>query len=94
MREDRMDERHFHGDGISDVGASAIMRGNDAWGKPLLRIGDIVATLTFESDPGTVVKIIQNNANGAHYVAVKWFTWDNGRTTEEHVKELELVSET
>ena len=30
---------------------------------------------------------------GAYVVAVKWFTWDNGRTTEEYVSELELMSE-
>ena len=68
------------------------MRKLDAWGKPLPRVGDVVASLALDSDPGTVVKILQVNANGAHVVAVKWFTWDNGRTSEEHVRELELVS--
>ena len=70
----------------------ATMRKTDAWGKPILRVGDIVQSLPLKDDPGTVVKILQVNANGAHVVAVKWFTWDNGRTSEEHVRELELVS--
>jgi hypothetical protein len=70
----------------------ATMRKRDAWGKPILRVGDIVQSLPLKDDPGTVVKILQVNANGAHVVAVKWFTWDNGRTSEEHVRELELVS--
>jgi hypothetical protein len=69
------------------------MRKRDAWGKPILQVGDIVQSLPLKDDPGTVVKILQANANGAHVVAVKWFTWDNGRTSEEHVRELELVSE-
>ena len=68
------------------------MRKRDAWGKPILRVGDIVQSLPLTDDPGTVVKILQVNANGAHVVAVKWFTWDNGRTTEERVSELDLVS--
>ena len=71
---------------------SETMRKRDAWGKPILRVGDIVQSLPLKDDPGTVVKILQVNANGAHVVAVKWFTWDNGRTSEEHVRELELVS--
>ena len=57
----------------------------------MLRI--FAQTVKAEVDPGTVVKILQVNANGAHVVAVKWFTWDNGRTSEEHVRELELMSE-
>ena len=68
------------------------MRKTDAWGKPILKVGDIVQSLPLKDDPGTVVKILQVNANGAHVVAVKWFTWDNGRTSHEHVRELELVS--
>ena len=68
------------------------MRKLDAWGKPILRVGDIVTSIPLQDDPGTVVEIIQVNANGAHYVAVKWFTWNNGSITEEHVRELELVS--
>ena len=70
------------------------MRKLDAWGKPLPRVGDVVASLALDSDPGTVVKILQVNANGPFVVAVKWFTWDNGRTTEEYITELRIVSET
>tara|TARA_R110000796_G_scaffold47751_3_gene114604 strand:+ start:386 stop:598 length:213 start_codon:yes stop_codon:yes gene_type:complete len=68
------------------------MRKRDAWGKPILRVGDIVQSLPLKDDPGTVMRILQVNANGAYVVSVKWFTWDNGRTTEEYVTELELVS--
>ena len=68
------------------------MRKSDAWGNPILQVGDIVQSLPLKDDPGTVVKILQVNANGAHVVAVKWFTWDSGRTSEEHVRELELLS--
>ena len=68
------------------------MRKRDAWGKPILKVGDVVQSLPLKDDPGTVVKILQVNANGAHVVAVKWFAWNNGATSEEHVKELELVS--
>ena len=71
------------------------MRKKDAWGQPILKVGDVVRTHVVhqDNDPGTVVKILQVNANGAYVVAVKWFTWDNGRTTEEYVSELELMSE-
>ena len=69
------------------------MRKLDAWGKPIPRVGDVVMSLPLEGDPGTVVKILQVNANGAWVVAVKWFTWDNGRTTEEYITELRIVSE-
>ena len=68
------------------------MRKRDAWGKPILRVGDVVTSIPLNDDPGTVIRILQVNANGAHVVAVKWFTWDNGRTSEEHVRELKLVS--
>ena len=68
------------------------MRKHDAWGKPIPQIGDVVMSLPLEGDPGTVVKILQVNANGAYVVAVKWFTWDNGRTTQEYITELKLVS--
>ena len=68
------------------------MRKQDAWGKPILKVGDIVTSIPLKDDPGTVMKILQVNANGAHCVAVKWFIWDNGRTTEEYVDTLELVS--
>jgi len=72
----------------------ATPRKHDAFGQPLLKVGDIVRSIPkhLDSDPGTVVRILQVNANGAHVVAVRWFTWDNGRTSEEHVRELELVS--
>lgn len=74
------------------------MRKTDAWGSPLLQVGDVVRTRVIhqDNDPGTVVKILQSNANGAHVVAVQWFKWqtaDGQRTTEEYVSELELVSE-
>ena len=68
------------------------MRKKDAWDEPIPRVGDIVMSLPLEGDPGTVVKILQVNANGAYVVAVKWFIWDNGRTTEEYITELRLVS--
>ena len=72
------------------------MRRIDAWGKPIPRVGDIVQSVDLDHAPGTVVKILQVNANGAHVVAVQWFTWqttDGQRTTEEYVSELELMSE-
>ncbi len=74
------------------------MRKRDAWGQPLLKVGDVVRTHVIhqDSDPGTVVKILQVNANGAYVVAVQWFTWQTAsgqRTTEEYVSELELMSE-
>ncbi len=68
------------------------MRKRDAWGKPILKVGDVVQSLPLKDDPGTVVKILQVNANGAHLVAVRWFVWDGGRTTQERVQGLELVS--
>tara|TARA_B100000745_G_C20106209_1_gene378549 strand:+ start:408 stop:620 length:213 start_codon:yes stop_codon:yes gene_type:complete len=69
------------------------MRKTDAWGKPILRVGDVVTSIPLKDDPGTVMKILKVNANGAHYVAVRWFVWGNGTTTEEHVRELQLMSE-
>jgi len=69
------------------------MRKIDAWGKPIPRVGDIVQSVDLDNDPGTVVKILQVNANGAYVVAVKWFTWSNGLTTEEYITELEIMSE-
>jgi len=69
------------------------MRKQDAWKKPILQVGDIVESVPLEGDPGTVIKILQVNANGAYVVAVKWFTWDNSRTTEEYITELRLVSQ-
>ena len=68
------------------------MRKKDAWGKPILRVGDVVMSLALGGDPGTIMKILQVNANGAYVVAVKWFIWDHGATTEEYVNQLELVS--
>ena len=70
------------------------MRKIDAWGKPIPRVGDIVQSVDLDNDPGTVVKILQVNANGAYVVAVKWFSWNNGMTTEEYITELRIVSET
>jgi hypothetical protein len=74
------------------------MRKLDAWGSPLLQVGDVVRTRVIhqDNDPGTVMKILQVNANGVYVVAVQWFQWqtaDGQRTTEEYVSELELVSE-
>jgi|TARA_R110002020_G_scaffold6878_6_gene29154 hypothetical protein len=69
------------------------MRKSDAWGKPILKVGDVVQSLPLKDDPGTVVKILQVNANGAWVVAVKWFTWNNSATSEECITELELMSE-
>ena len=68
------------------------MRKSDAWGKPILKVGDVVTSIPLQDDPGTVMKILKVNANGPHYVAVKWFSWNSGCTTEECVSELELVS--
>ena len=68
-------------------------RKKDAWGNPLLRVGDVVRSLPLKDDPGTVTQILQVNANGVYLVAVKWFSWLDGQTTQEYVSELELVSE-
>ena len=71
------------------------MRRTDAHGDTIPRPGDIVVLRADQAlrDPGTVTKILQINANGATCVAVKWFAWDNGRTTEEYVSELRIISE-
>ena len=69
------------------------MRKNDAWGNPILQVGDVVESSTLPGDPGTVTKIVQVNANGAYVVAVKWFIWDDGATSQEYVNELALMSE-
>jgi hypothetical protein len=87
-----MDGRESDSNRTSNVGTSRTMRKKDAWGKPILKVGDIVTSIPLKDDPGTVMKILQVNANGAHVVSVKWFIWDNGRTTEEYVDTLELVS--
>jgi hypothetical protein len=68
------------------------MRKQDAWGKPILQIGDVVTSIPLKDDPGTVTRILQVNSNGAFLVEVKWFQWNNGSKTQENVKELELVS--
>ena len=68
------------------------MRKRDAWDEPIPQVGDVVMSLPLEGDPGTVVKILQVNANGAWVVAVRGFTWDGGRTTEEYINELRIVS--
>lgn len=68
------------------------MRKQDAWGNPILRVGDIVKSTILDDDPGTVTKIVQVNANGAYVVAVKWFSWNNSATSEEYVKDLKIVS--
>ena len=78
---------------------AATMRKQDAWGKPILRQGDIVRSLhdtDIEPDMGTVTKIIQVNANGAYIVRVNWFQWraaGNISSSEEYVEDLTLVSE-
>jgi hypothetical protein len=51
------------------------------------------SNVTSEGDPGTVTKILQVNANGAYVVAVKWFTWNEGRTSQEYVSDIKIVSE-
>ena len=69
------------------------MRKIDAWGQPIPRVGDIVKSITLEGDPGTVTRILQVNANGAYVVQVKWFSWNNGCTSEEYVSDIKIVSE-
>ena len=75
------------------------MRKQDAWGKPILRQGDVVRSLhdmTDDPDMGTVTKIIQVNANGAYVVQVNWFQWraaGNISSSEEYVEDLILMSE-
>ena len=78
---------------------AATMRKQDAWGKPILRQGDVVRSLhDTDSNPdmGTVTRIIQVNANGAYIVRVNWFQWrasGNISSSEEYVEDLFLVSE-
>ena len=77
------------------------MRKQDSWGRPILKVGDIVRRLAFSrnfpsglsGDPGTVTRVIQSNANGAYVVAVKWFVWNDSATSEEYVSDLKIVSE-
>ena len=69
-------------------------RKHDAFGQPLLKVGDIVRSIPkhLDPDPGTVVRILQVNANGAYLVEVQWFTWNNSATSQEYITELELLS--
>ena len=75
------------------------VRKQDAWGKPILRQGDIVRSrfdTDVEPDMGTVTKIMQVNANGAYIVRVNWFQWrasGNISSSEEYVEDLILMSE-
>ena len=69
------------------------MRRKDAWGQPIPRVGDVVESTTLPGDPGTVTKILQVNANGAYVVEVKWFVWDGGRSSQEYVSDIKVVSE-
>ena len=69
------------------------MRKQDAWGNPICRVGDVVESITLPGDPGTVTKILQVNANGAYVVEVKWFTWNGGRSSEEYVSDIKILSE-
>ena len=70
------------------------MRKHDAYGQPLLKVGDIVRSIPkhLDPDPGTVTRILQVNANGAYLVEVRWFTWNNSAHTQEYITELELLS--
>jgi len=72
----------------------ATPRKKDAWGKPILRVGDIVRSIPKHLDPdaGTVVRILQVNANGVYVVEVQWFTWNSGAHTQEYITELQLLS--
>ena len=92
VRQNPMDGRESDSNRTSNVGTSRTMRKKDAWGKPILKVGDVVTSIPLKDDPGTVMKILQVNANGAYVVEVKWFSWSNGRKTEEYITELELVS--
>ena len=69
-------------------------RKHDAYGQPLLKVGDIVRSVPkhLDPDPGTVTRILQVNANGAYLVEVQWFTWNNSAISQEYITELELVS--
>ena len=72
----------------------ASMRKKDCSGNPLLKVGDVVRTIPkhLDPDPGTVVRILQVNANGPYLVEVKWFSWGGGRHSQEYITELELLS--
>jgi hypothetical protein len=72
------------------------MRQEDTHGDTIPRVGDIVVLRAdvdeAAHDPGTVIKILDLHAHDAQAVAVKWFAWDGGRTTEEYVNELHIIS--
>ena len=68
------------------------MRRKDHRGDIIPRVGDVVMSRALDGDPGTVIKILQVNANGPYVVKVKWFTWGGGIATEEYITELRLVS--
>ena len=72
----------------------ATPRKHDAFGQPLLKVGDIVRSIPkhLDPDPVTVVRILQVNANGPYLVEVKWFSWAGGKHTQEYITELELLS--
>ena len=72
----------------------ATPRKHDAFGQPLVKVGDIVRSIPkhLDPDPGTVVRILQVNANGAYLVEVKWFSWAGGKSTQEYITELQLLS--
>jgi hypothetical protein len=59
----------------------------------ILKIGDVVESTTLPGDPGTVTKILENNAKGPYIVEVRWFIWDGGRSSEEFAWDLKIVSE-
>ena len=69
------------------------MRKQDAWGNPICRVGDVVKSIIGDDDPGTVTKILQVNANGAYVVQIKWFSWNDGCTSEEYVSDIKIISE-
>ena len=92
VRQSSMDGREPDSNRTFNVGTSVMMRDKDHLGKPLLKVGDIVGSTTCDDDPGTVIKILQVNANGPSIVKVKWFTWGGGIATEEYITELRLVS--
>ena len=73
------------------------MRQKDTYGDTIPLVGDIVVLRAdvdeAAHEPGTVTKILDLHAHDAQAVAVKWFAWDGGGTTEEYVNELHIISE-